>query len=162
MQPDADVDAVQYAIGDSPLGARREDQLDLAAAPEYQLFFSCFLGRVRLRLGGADLSTRGDGLATLAFALVLAREVGELGRAGRATVDFQEGGGSIDLVLDGDLVHASASYTDAVGSTRYEDLRRLAGASLRELVATLSARYPALRANQALARQVDAALRLVQ
>lgn len=162
MSLNADSNSMSFTIDDSPLGRRREDELDLATAPDYQLLFSCFLGAVQLRLGGIDFSTHGSGLATLSFALGFARRVGQLPEVPQAMVTFQESGGGISMVLEGDDVRISASYVEEIGVVPYGQLRLLARDGLVDLLAYLDERYPALSSNPAFTEPIETVMQLIR
>src|SRR6266571_24719 len=58
---------LEYLLGGTP-GQRREDRIDLAAAPGVELLYSCFVGNVQLVVGGADLSANFGWIPLLNFA----------------------------------------------------------------------------------------------
>lgn len=153
-------DSLEFFIGaTSPIGAKREDELDLATAPDYQLFFSCFMGDVRLQIGGVDFSTRFGWVATLSFAIGFALRVSELPRTIRSGIDFQESSDRINLLLDGDRVHVSASYVKGIGVIPYERLHRISQQALFGLVDRLFIEYPALKRNNTLRNLLDSTSR---
>lgn len=136
----------------SPLGEPQEDLLDLATAPGYQLYLSCFFGEVRLRLGGVDLSP-GGAVATLGFALALAGAVRDAA-AGAASMHFLEDDRQLHLTRTDGQVHLTASYTPAGARLSYQELRRTVRDGVRDLLDDLHTRHPRLRANPELARQL--------
>jgi hypothetical protein len=152
MPPTAD--ALGYLIGESPLGAPREAELDLATAPAYQLFFSCFLGDVRLSLDGIDFSTRFGWVATLGFAIGFAARVRDLPQTVRWNIHFQEKDEWISLRLDRGVVYVSASYAKGIAVVSHDRLDELARTALRDLVGRLVGEHPRLRRNQALHGQL--------
>jgi hypothetical protein len=152
-------DSMSFVVGDSsPMGTKREDELDLSTAPGYQLFFSCFLGDVYLRVDDIDFGTRVGWVATLTFALGFVTRVAELPETRRVTIEFQEADSWISMLLDGENVYVAASYAKGIGVLPYERLLRISRDALVRLVDNLVARYPGLGENPAFRVQVDAAL----
>jgi hypothetical protein len=140
---------LRYVVDDSsPLG-NPERSLDLATAPDYQLFFSCFMGDLELVVGDADLSTAFGGLATLGFA------VGMVGVARRLTekshMSFLESEDRIDLSVEGSRVRVSCTYRDGSGTVARAELVPVVEGALRELLDEQCARYPGLAENPVLA-----------
>lgn len=144
-----------FTVTGYPDGSHREDQGDLAVASEADLFFSCFLGDVDLKLNGISLATRFGWVATLSFAVAFANHVAALPKSGRSVVEFQEAEQWISLLLENDQVYVACSYAKGIASVSYVELLELARGGLARYVAELSSSYPGLAENAALRQQLS-------
>lgn len=143
-----------FTVNGYPDGSRREDQVNLAVASEADLFFSCFLGDVDLKLNGISFATRFGWVATLSFAIDFALHVAALPKSERSVVEFQEAEQWISLLLENDQVYVACSYAKGIASVPYAELRELARGGLARYVAHLSTSYPGLAENAALRQQL--------
>lgn len=133
----------------SPYG-NPELELDLATAPGYQLFFSCFMGDVDLFLKGVDFSTNFGWVSTLGFALAFLGAVRRLPTESESLVSFQEDAAWIRFQMSRHGVHVSCSYSKHEQKVPSGELLELARDGLKSLLDTLYARFPALSENETL------------
>jgi hypothetical protein len=131
----------------SPYGSP-EKRFDLATAPAYQLFFSCFVGDVDLVIGDADFSADFGWIATLSFGIGMLHSLRRLSVAWVSHAGFLESEDRIDFRLEGSEVRVSCTYADPVATIEYGDLTRLATDALVDLLRELGTKYPRLRENQ--------------
>ena len=154
MTPSAATSAathLKYVVDDpSPYG-NPEHGLDLATAPAYQLFFSCFMGDIDLVIQGADFRTSFGWVSTLSFAIGMLHSIQALPEQGLSHAGFLESEDRIEFRLEDSLVRVSCSYSVAVGTIVYDELLELARSALADLLHELNAKYPALEENRSLA-----------
>lgn len=140
--------SLRYIVAEASPYGRSATGLDLETAPDYELFFSCFMGDVDLSVNGVSFRTNFGWVATLGFALGLVSFLRDLPESGEWLYEFQEDSSKwIEFDLDGREVVVSCSYADGVSAIAYEDLLDLTRNALRALLVGLSARFPALRGN---------------
>ena len=144
-----------FTVKGYPDGSRREDQVNMAVAAEADLFFSCFLGDVDLKLNGISFATRFGWVATLSFAIDFAQQVAALPKSKRSVIEFQEAEQWISLLLENDQVYVACSYAKGIASVPYAALSGLARGELARYVADLSSSYPGLAENAALQQQLS-------
>jgi hypothetical protein len=150
MKPSADTH-LKYLVDDpSPYG-NPEEGLDLATAPAYQLFFSCFMGDVDFVIRDADFRTNFHWVSTLSFAIGMLRAIRELPKKGSSQAGFLESEDRIEFQLEDSSVRVSSSYSTDVATIVYGELLELAGNALTDLLTELNSRYPTLRENPSLA-----------
>ncbi|TDO48647.1 hypothetical protein EV643_107277 [Kribbella sp. VKM Ac-2527] len=150
MKPNA-ATHLRYVVGDpSPYG-NPEERLDLATAPAYQLFFSCFMGDVDLVIGDAGFSTKFGWVSTLSFAIGMLRAIRELPERKSSQIGFLESEDRIEFQLEDSSVRVSSSYSADVATIVYDELLELAGNALTDLLVELTSRFPTLRENPSLA-----------
>ncbi|RBQ14344.1 hypothetical protein DP939_41015 [Spongiactinospora rosea] len=143
--------ALDFSVREDPERRKREDELDLATAPGYQLFFSCFVGDVDLRLDGLNFRTNFGWVATLSFAVGFAWRLSGLPAAGRMSMDFLEDDEWLSLRFDDGRVLVASSYARGIAVVPYADLLKLARDSLTRHADALMAAYPRLAENRILA-----------
>jgi hypothetical protein len=151
----AAVARLRYVVDDASPYGNPEKHLDLATAPSYQLFFSCFVGDVELVIGDADFSADFGWIATLSFGIGMLHSLRRLPVGGVSHAGFLESEDRIDFQLEGSLVRVSCTYADSVATIEHGDLTRLATDALVELLRGLEAKYPGLRENRELHKQLS-------
>lgn len=134
---------------ESPYG-HPEDDLDLATAPGYQLFFSCFMGDIKFIVEEVDFRTYFGWVSTLSLALGMLRRVQELSDTSESMVEFQEDEEWIFFERKLDNVRISCSYTDGLAVISYPELQGLAQDALVSLLDKLYVKYPPLALNTSL------------
>ncbi|WP_433272638.1 hypothetical protein ACQPZF_16910 [Actinosynnema sp. CS-041913] len=150
--------SLRYVPDDASPYGNPERQMDLATAPVYQLFFSCFMGDVDLVIAGADFRTSFGWVSTLGFGIGLLRSIRKLASEEVVRVGFTESEDWIEFRVQDLLVTTSCSYSTAIAAVSYDQLLEVAKGALGELLDELKPRYPALNRNPYL---IDA-LSLVQ
>jgi hypothetical protein len=154
MRPSAAVSApthLRYVVDEpSPYGNPEHD-LDLATAPGYQLFFSCFMGDVDLVIEGGDFRTSFRWVSTLSLAIGMLHSIQELPEQGASHAGFLESEDRIEFRLQASLVRVSCSYSAAAATIAYDELLQLARNALSDLLHELNSKYPALKENPSLA-----------
>jgi hypothetical protein len=143
-----------FIVKGYPDGTRREDQINLATASEADLFFSCFLGDVDLKLNGISFATRFGWVATLSFAFDFAQRVASLPKSSRSVVEFQEAEQWISLLSENDRVYVACSYAKGIASVPYTELWELVRGGLARYIEGLSSSHPGLVQNSALQQQL--------
>lgn len=144
-----------FTVKGYPDGTRREDRVNLATASEADLFFSCFLGDVDLKLDGISFATRFGWVATLSFAIDFAQHIAALPKSDRSVVEFQEAEQWISLLLENDQVYVACSYAKGIASVPYVELWKLVRGELARYIERLSSSYPGLIENSALQQQLS-------
>jgi hypothetical protein len=147
--------SLSFALAPGVGGVRREDSLDLSTAPDYQLFFSCFLGDVRLHLDGLDFSTHFGWVTTLTFAMGFAAHVEALPQVRRSALNFREADEWISFLYVGDLSYVACSYTRGIAAVSHSELLRLSSHALSAHIRDLGEKYPALLRNPELQAVIE-------
>jgi hypothetical protein len=131
------------------LGQRREDRIELPAAPGVELLYSCFVGNVALRVGGIDFSANFGWIPLLHVAnnldLILHRLTVDETKTYYFTesedwISFSERGGSVEL---------RCSYIpDVVGIASREEAGKAVGLAALALVKSIEHDHPEASSNR--------------
>ena len=131
--------ALGYSDADSCLGT----------ASMSDIRYKCFPGDLLIRIGGGDFSTDWgwvpilDAALGLKYVLETLRSDGEI-----RTFEFTESESTINFTREEDTVHVSASYTSAVATVGYVELKTALDDFAVDVRSQVVSRYPTIETNE--------------